>query len=245
MHLQWKPKAESGKWLGADGHVHSPGFVLLKGRPKGIPAVVQPAKNIMHRKHYKELLGGKMTRCIEAEGEPEAKEWLKKAAKHGVIPVHRRLQAVGEITPGELGSEVELKCGRVTAKVQMIEDFDQTAEEFWALPAELQAALDEERLALQALSEKHKRQPAVGYKRVPTRKRPTYEGSAAQHYNEEQEQQLLPVRTIPPARTHMTTATPEMKWLLQTKHAPGTMIGKRKKMFQLHPRRHKKQRTRC
>lgn len=178
--LKWKTKAESGKWRGADGGTESPGFVLLKGRPRGIPPVVPPMKNVMEKKYYKQLLGKKMTNCLEHEGEPEARAWLAKAAKHGVVPVHRRVQEPGVITPGELGSEVELKCGDATAITQVIEGTEDDAEEFWSLPAELEQVRVDRNRNLQALSEKHRRHPAIGFARVPKERRPTWEGSAAQ-----------------------------------------------------------------
>ena len=115
-----------------------------------------------------------MTKCIDAEGEPEAKEWLRQACKHGIIPVHNRLQETGVITPGELGSMVELKCGSATATVQLIEDTGTTAEQFWSLPEELTNKLEDDRSKLQALSVRHRQHAAIGYARVLVRRRPTY-----------------------------------------------------------------------
>jgi hypothetical protein len=178
--MKWKTKAESGEWRGADGQVGTAGFVVLKGLPRGAPGLIEPLSHIMEKKYFKQLTGTKMTECLEAENAPEARAWLKKAAKHGVMPVHRRLQQPGEITPGEYGAKVELKCGDVTAVVQLIEEIDVTAKEFWALPAEVERVLSEGRERAEAQSVRHQQHPAVGYKNVPVRKRPTYEGSAAQ-----------------------------------------------------------------
>jgi hypothetical protein len=183
VNVQWKTKAESGDWRGVDGQVGSPGFVMLKSRPRGQPVVVEPKNNIMDNKFYKQLMGSKMMECVEAEGAPEAMAWLAKAAKHGVIPVHKRLQQPGVITPGELGSEVELKCDEVTAVVQLIEADSVTDEEFWSLPAEVERELLEGRRVADALSNKHRLHPAIGYKDVAVRQRPTWEGSAAQAYD--------------------------------------------------------------
>jgi hypothetical protein len=129
--LQWKVKAESGEWRGADGQVGTPGFVILKGRPRGAPTIIPPKRDIMEKKYYKQLIGKKMTECLKAEGVPEARGWLAKAAKHGIIPVHKRLQEAGDITPGALGSEVELKCGDAKATVQLIEGTEALSEKFW------------------------------------------------------------------------------------------------------------------
>ena len=55
----------------------------------------------------------------------EAREWLKQAARHGVMPISKRLEEHGVITPGELGSKVEMTSDGVSACVQMIEDQEQ------------------------------------------------------------------------------------------------------------------------
>jgi hypothetical protein len=178
--VQWKAKAESGEWRGADGNINTTGFLVLKGRPRGMPSLIEPNRYIMDKKYYKQLIGKKMTECLEAEGAMEARAWLAKAAKHGVIPVHRRLEGLGIITPGEFGSKVELKCDDATAVVQMIEDSDQTAEEFWALPAEVLRVLEVGRVAKEAMSKRHLLHPAVGYQSVPVARRPTFAGSAAE-----------------------------------------------------------------
>ena len=178
--LMWKTKAESGEWRGADSQVGTPGFVILKGRPRGTPAIIPAKRDIMEKKYYKQLIGTKMTECLNAEGAPEARVWLAKSAKHGVIPVHRRLQEIGVVTPGALGSEVELKCGEVTAVVQLIEDTEATAERFWALPAEVERVVAEGVKAAEALSKKHRMHAAVGYANVKPCNRPSWEGSAAQ-----------------------------------------------------------------
>ena len=98
------------------------------------------------------------------------------------------MQEPGEITPGALGAEVELKCGEVTAVVQLIETTDATADQFWALPAEVERVRAQDELGAEALSKKHRLHPAVGYARIKPRDRPrdrpTWDGSAAQVYDE-------------------------------------------------------------
>jgi hypothetical protein len=185
--VQWKTKAESGEWRGADGHVGTPGFVVLKGRPRGMPGLIEPKRDLMEKKYFKQLVGKKMTECLVAEGATGAKAWLAEAAKHGVIPVNRRLQERGDISPGEFGSRVELKCDDVTAEVQLIEDIEQTAEQFWALPEVVLLELEKGAAAAEALSKKHLQHPAVGYASVPVARRPTYQGSAAEALAQEQE----------------------------------------------------------
>jgi len=179
--MKWKTKAESGDWRGADSHVGTEGFVVLKSRPRGAPATVEPERHLMEKKHFKQLTGAKMQTCLDAEGEgAEAMEWLTKAAQHGVIPVHQRLQTAADITPGEFGAKVELKCGGVTAVVQLIEEGAVTDAKFWDLPAEVERVLREGRRNDDVLSERHRRHPAIGYKATPVRKRSTYPGSGAQ-----------------------------------------------------------------
>ena len=178
--LSWKTKAESGRWCGADGKPDTPGFVMLKGRPRGMPVEIDPQKHVLEKKYYRQLIGEKMTTCLLAEGAPEARAWLKSAAKHGVIPVHRRIEARGEITPGEMGSRVELKCDDITAVVQLIQHYDQTADQFWTLPAEIARVLSEGNQAAEARSAKHRLHPAIGYASIPMHRRPTWDGSAAE-----------------------------------------------------------------
>jgi hypothetical protein len=180
VSAQWKTKAESGEWRGADGQVGTQGFVVLKGLPRGKPGLIEPKRNVMEEKYYKQLIGTKMRECLEAAGAPEAIPWLAKGAKHGVVPIHQRLQEPGIITPGEFGSEVELKCGEAKAVVQVIEDYEQTADAFWALPAEVLRDRADGEARAEVLSARHRLHPAVGYARVPVTGRPTYEGSAAQ-----------------------------------------------------------------
>ena len=45
----------------------------------------------------KKLIGTKMTECL-AEGATQAREWLKQAARHGVMPISKRLEEHGVIT---------------------------------------------------------------------------------------------------------------------------------------------------
>ena len=132
--MMWKTRAESGDWRGADGQVGTAGFEVLRGRPRGAPGAVEPTPKVMKKKYYNQLLGTKMVSCLEDEGCPEAVAWLKEAALHGVIPVDRRLQQVGELPAGALGSLVQLRCGDCTAEVQVIEDMEEPANDFWALP---------------------------------------------------------------------------------------------------------------
>ena len=195
VEVLWKPKAESGDWRGQNGQFGTPDFIVLKGRPRGMPPVIEPRTHVMQKKYYKQLLGTKMTECLKAEGALSAKKWLAKAAEHGVVPIHRRIQEPGEISAGALGAEVELKCGHVTAVVQNIEDRDQTAKEFWALPEDLQQILAANRATSEAASDKHRQHPAIGYKKVPMRQRPTWEGSAAQAYAAEKKMEQVHTHT--------------------------------------------------
>ena len=92
----------------------------------------------------------------------------------------KRLQAPGYITPGALGSEVQLRCDDVTAVVQLIEADTASEEDFWTLPNDVMNELDRKAKAAEARSAKHRRHPAVGYKSIPTKQRPTYPGSSAE-----------------------------------------------------------------
>ena len=172
--MYWKPKAESGDWWGMQPVKGSPGLVNLRRTPRGVPVVIAPEKNVMKKKYRQQLLGDKVKSSCAAEGAPEAMKWLRVASKHGVLPIHRRLAQDGSIKPGDLGTEVEMKCGAVVATVQQIEAGDvDLCDEFWTCPQrhEQQAA---------APSPSSQRHPCVGYRDVPVKRRPTYQGSDAQ-----------------------------------------------------------------
>jgi hypothetical protein len=185
VEMLWKTKAESGEWCGVDGKSGTPGFIVLKGRPFGVPAIVQPNTNIMQRRYWKQLFSNTMRFCINTafgsppEADSEAIQWLKKAAKHGVVPIHCRDQEKGDITPGELGSRVTLKCGEVTAKAYIIEDTEASNEEFWFCPSP--ATIEDRHSDSRSSSTSSQRlHPNIGYAGVPPSQRPTWQNSAAQ-----------------------------------------------------------------
>lgn len=92
--VYWKHLASDRDWLGVDGTSSSPGFVVLRSKPTGVPKVVEPASEIMHKKHYKQLMGNTMRQFLEAEGLEGAQEWLRAAAKRGVVPIRRQLDGM-------------------------------------------------------------------------------------------------------------------------------------------------------
>jgi len=190
--LSWKTKAESGLWCGVEGKPDTPGFVMLKGRPRGMPVEIDPKKHVLEKKYFNQLIGQKMTTCLLSEVAKEARAWLQSAAKHGIIPVHRRIEARGEITPGELGSRVELKCDDITAVVQLIQHNEETADHFWSWPAEIARVLKKGNQAAEARSARHRLHPAFGYASIPIRRRPTWAASAAQAIQEEIKQESDP-----------------------------------------------------
>ena len=119
-----------------------------------------------------------MTDFLVASGSPGAPDWLAAAAKCGEVPFEREDNA-NEVQPGDLGEYVKLKCDDVTARLQLIEHLDSSAEEFWALPSEVVQAAERASDELVAVSERHNQHASIGYERVPREKRPTYAGSAA------------------------------------------------------------------
>ena len=183
--MKWKMRAECGEWKGVDGQEGSPGFVVLRGIPRGMPAVIDPTRYIMQKKHYNQLMGTKLQQCCEAEGEPEAMKWNGMAAQHGVLPLDAHLQENFEVSPGNLGTKVKLRCGETTAEVQLITQRNVSAEEFWALPASLTAYREDElkRLALrEAIDTEH---ACIGYANVSAVNRDTYVGSARERLTKE------------------------------------------------------------
>jgi hypothetical protein len=78
VSMLWKTKAESGEWRGADGQVGTPGFVVLQQRPRGMPTVVPPIKEVME-KYYQQLTGAKMTSALTLKEQPSPRHgsrWL-------------------------------------------------------------------------------------------------------------------------------------------------------------------------
>ena len=75
-----------------------------------------------------------------------------------------------------------MKCGEATASVQMIEEFQQEEDGpgFWTLPEQVQRVRAERKSSREAVSQLHRQHPAIGYKRIPKERRPTWEGSAAE-----------------------------------------------------------------
>jgi hypothetical protein len=191
VNMQWKTKAECGEWRGMDGGGGSEGFTVLKGRPPGLPTLIKPTKYCMDKKYYKQLTESRgMKEYLDSQGATGALEWLKKAAKHGEVPIERRMEEVGVVSPGEMGSQVELRCGEVTASVQAIEAVEWNDEhDFWELPAEIKEDREKERRGRTAASERHQMHPAIGYSKIPVQKRPTYQGSAAQAVAEQKQQE--------------------------------------------------------
>ena len=114
--MTWKPKAESGEFRGVDGNVGSDGFVVLKGRPRGIPGLVEPDKEILAKKYYNQLTGKPMTEYLIASGAPGAPAWLAAAAKYGEIPYVRK-EGPNDVPPGDLGFTVDLECDDVKSQI--------------------------------------------------------------------------------------------------------------------------------
>ena len=183
--MKWKMKAESGEWRGVDGQEGSPGFVILKRIPRGMPGIIEPDRDIMQQKYYSQLTGTKFQDCCEAEGEPHAMEWNAQAAKHGVLPIDSYLQPNMEVTPGNLGTNVQIRCGDTTAEVQLITQRSVSAQEFWALPASLQAYREEDLKTLANREAMHCEHACIGYQNVRAGDRPTYVGSARERRDKE------------------------------------------------------------
>lgn len=178
VEVRYKKDPCAEHWLGVDGTPASAGFVVLTGRPQGIPAVVAPLKNVMEEKYYKQLTGAAMQSHLEAEGAPGAMAWLEEAALHGVIPVSRELEE--ETPPGEWGPLVELECDGVRAEVRVIRAREaSTKAEFWKIPEVLVEAVAADAEAVQQVEVAAAAGPAVGYRRVSRKKRPTYARSHA------------------------------------------------------------------
>lgn len=179
VEVKLKRDPSFGDWLGVAGTSESPGYHILKGPPHGVPLVVPPEKNIMPTKYYTQLVGAGMRACLEAEGCPEALEWLSEAAKHGVVPIDKELEDA--TPPGELGPLVQLRCGEITAQVRVVRQHPgATRSEFFALPEDVRTAYVTTAQMQARLDIVHAAPPCVGYSRVKPVDRPSYPGSRYQ-----------------------------------------------------------------
>jgi hypothetical protein len=88
IELRWKPSAAlSRQWLGVDKTPESPGFVLLRTRPPGVPKVADSALGALPQKYIRDLTCPAVLEALDAEGIPEAGAWLGEVAKTGVTPL--------------------------------------------------------------------------------------------------------------------------------------------------------------
>ena len=140
----------------------SDGFVILKGRPRGIPGLVEPDKEILAKKYYNQLTGKPMTEYLIASGAPGAPAWLAAAAKYGEIPYVRK-EGPNDVPPGDLGVTVDLECDDVKSQIQLMAHVESTAEDFWALPSEVLASAERASMDVSAASVRHQQHPAIGY----------------------------------------------------------------------------------
>ena len=153
VSVRWKqdPTDPNEPWRGTDSTGESPGYVVLKQVPQGVPAVIEPAKDITTPEYYKEFGGVRMSMVLGQHYRyPGAVEWLLDAAKDGVFPIAKWLD--DEEKPSTVGRLAQMVCDNDTTEVRMMTALDPTM--FWP-SAEQGAALPLRRHCQTALDSLH------------------------------------------------------------------------------------------
>ena len=181
VEIRWKTNAADSQWLGMEGSSSGPGFITLTGKPTAAPSVIPPVTNIMSIQDYQTLTGANMMGHMVAADIGDAMEWIKEAAKHGDMPV----VGLAPVANGEeseyvedrakLGAPYIMGVGNHVGTMEVVRPTGfKTLVDFWKLPESLiavYAAIDD---SVALIAARARQTPAVGYARVPMRKRPSY-----------------------------------------------------------------------
>jgi hypothetical protein len=96
VEVRWKvDPADQTPWLGLDGKGGSPGHVVLKSMPHGVPDVVLPFyKNVLkEKKHRSAFKHTKIRAAMRDAGILDAHAWLMRVADTGRVPIAKWLEA--------------------------------------------------------------------------------------------------------------------------------------------------------
>jgi hypothetical protein len=148
VETSWKPQPDMNcPWLGVRNEVDAPGYLILKHRPLGFPKPVAPAV-FMSKQNIRSLIGGEgrfsLKKILEAEGCPEAYDWVVEVARRGEVPL------VEEKEPhrlaGRMGRFATIGAGEKLLELMVIDEAalanDLTAENFWRCPTLSREAME-------------------------------------------------------------------------------------------------------
>ena len=176
VELIFKMNAADDEWLGETGTaaidiggVGAPGFRLMKALPVDRLIIVHPSGNVLKKKKLRDLQGKQMRQCCTNLGFPEAVQWNVDVATSGQIA---HVSLVQLMQDNQWGSIVNVGLSSDLGVFHKMEPLDDlTPDELWELPVnpeEGQARQGSEvgSLGKQIMS-------AIGYARVPIKRRPT------------------------------------------------------------------------
>jgi hypothetical protein len=154
VEVLWKQAVVDPAFLGENHQPDSPGFLMLPELPPGRPDVVEPNHRVMLKKYVKELTGAGIRRALVPHlGEADADssiEWLRQSAQ-GYIPFDYENpdDEKTSVPKSTWGPKVKVGVvGRQGNFFLMRDDItrtdDHTGANFWALPADIQACVDQD-----------------------------------------------------------------------------------------------------
>ena len=132
-------------FLGKDGTEASPGFIVLRQRPGGIPPRIRPSPIDGHAKILRDLKKPQLheTMAIQNNGNVDSLnrelDWLKRCTTEGIIPVARYPDGEHVIKPGNWGSRADISIHpeREPIIIEYLKPVSTraTKEDFWRVPA--------------------------------------------------------------------------------------------------------------
>ena len=183
VELLFKMNGADELWLGETGApaidiggVGAPGFRLMKALPVDQLTIVQPKGNVLRKKKLRDLKGKHMRECCTNYGSPDAVQWNVDVATTGQIS---HISLLHVMQDNQWGSIVTVGLPSNSGVFHKVEPLDElTPEELWGLPGnpeegQVQQGSEVGSLGKQIMS-------AIGYARVPTKRRPTAQIQAAQ-----------------------------------------------------------------
>ena len=147
VEVLFKPTVADARWLGCDHQPETPGFFMLSQVPPSRPKALPGGTRIMTKRHIREMVGKNVQRQLASyQGEQDAQltcDWLRDCATNGYIP-YTLCDESKEVPKGSWGPEVSVGIPGRTGKFYVMQDsVDDTDVNFWKLPDDIQAYVDQ------------------------------------------------------------------------------------------------------
>ena len=165
FRIQWSPKGDGvevlfkptvcdPRWLGRDHLPESPGFFMLKQLPPGRPDVIPGNTKVMAKQYIRQMTASAVLRQVVAfAGDVDGRlsiEWLRQCAVSGAVP-YTFVNVDEAPRPGELvngydswGPMVKVGVPGRDGLFYVMQDSNNSAEDFWALPEDIQKCVDQD-----------------------------------------------------------------------------------------------------